>query len=88
VSAGKENWTSAQFSMSLDNILLSNLKTSFSGTFHVFDFNNYSKCYLSGFCFCFCRRFKMSEMTERIANATCFCKPCPERALNVAEPYA
>jgi hypothetical protein len=27
-------------------------------------------------------------MTERIANAVCVCKPCPERALRVAELYA
>jgi hypothetical protein len=26
-------------------------------------------------------------MTERIANAVCVCKPCPERALRVAEAY-
>ena len=70
------------------NILLSNLKTSFSGTFHAFDFDKYAKRYLGGFCFRFNRRFKMAEMTERIANAACFCKPCPEWALRVAEPYA
>jgi hypothetical protein len=27
-------------------------------------------------------------MTERIANAVCVCKPCPERVLRVAELYA
>ena len=27
-------------------------------------------------------------MTERIANAFCVCKPCPERAVRAAEPCA
>ena len=30
----------------------------------------------------------MAEMTERIANAVCVCKPCPEQALRAAELYA
>jgi hypothetical protein len=70
------------------NILLGNLKTSFSGTFHAFNFDKYAKRYLGGFCFLFNRRFKMALMTERIANAVCVCKPCPERAFRVAELYA
>jgi transposase-like protein len=70
------------------NILLGNLKTSFSGTFHAFNFGKYGKRYLGGFCFLFNRRFKMAVMTERIANAVCVCKPCPERALRAAELYA
>ena len=32
-------------------------------------------------------RFKMAAMRERIANAVCVCKPCPERDLRVAELY-
>ena len=70
------------------NILLGNLKTSFSGTFHAFNFDKYARRYLGGFCFLFNRRFKMALMTERIANAVCVCKPCPERGLRVAELYA
>jgi hypothetical protein len=69
------------------NILLSNLRTSFSGTFHAFYFDKYAKRYLGCFCFRFNRRFNMAEMTERIANAVCFCKPCPERVLRVVEHY-
>ena len=42
------------------------------GLFHAFDFDKYAKRYLGGFCFRFNRRFKMAEMTERIANAACF----------------
>lgn len=67
------------------NILLGNLKTSFSGTFHAFNFDKYARRYLGGFCFRFNRRFQMSAMTERIVNAVCCCMPCPERALRVAE---
>ena len=67
------------------NILLGNLKTSFSGTFHAFNFGRYGKRYLGGFCFLFNRRFQMAAMTERIANAVCVCKPCLERALRAAE---
>jgi hypothetical protein len=70
------------------NILLDNLKTSFSGPFHAFNFDKYVKHYLVGFCFLFIRQSKMVAMTERIANAVCVCKPCHERALRFAELYA
>jgi transposase-like protein len=67
------------------NTLLSNLKSSFSGTFHAFSFDKYARRYLGGFCFRFNRRFKMAEIAERIANAVCCCMPCTERDLRVAE---
>ena len=69
------------------NYLLSNLKTSFSGTFHAFNFDNYAKHYLGCFCLRLNRRCKMTEKTERIANAICSCGPCHERDLRVAELY-
>jgi transposase-like protein len=69
------------------NILLGNLKTSFSGTFHAFNFDKYARRYLGGVCFRFNRRMAMAAMTERIANAVCCCKPCPERSLRLAEAY-
>jgi len=69
------------------NILLGNLKTSLSGTFHAFNFDKYARRYLGGFCFRFNRRFVLARMTERIANAVCCCKPCPEWALRLAEAY-
>jgi len=69
------------------NILLGNLKTSLSGTFHAFNFDKYARRYLGGFCFRFNRRFEMAAMTERIANAVCCCMPCPEKAMRVAEAY-
>lgn len=69
------------------NILLRNLKNSFSGTFHAFIIDKYTKRYFSGFCFRLNRRFQMSAMTERIANVVYCCMPCPVRALRVAEVY-
>ena len=69
------------------NTLLSNLKTSFSGTFHAFNFDKYARRYLGGYCFRFNRRFSMAGMTERIANALCCCMPLTERDLRVAEAY-
>ena len=67
------------------NILLGSLKTSFSGTFHAFNFDKYARCYLGGYCFRFNRRFSMAGMTERIGNAVCCCMPLTERDLRVAE---
>jgi hypothetical protein len=42
------------------NTLLGNLKTSFSGTFHAFNFDKYARRYMGGYCFRFNRRFSMS----------------------------
>ena len=69
------------------NTLLSNVKTSFSGTFHAFNFDKYARRYLGGYCFRFNRRFSMATMTDRIANAICCCMPCTESDLRVAEAY-
>jgi len=69
------------------NTLLGNLKTSFNGTFHAFNFDKYARRYLGGYCFRFNRRFSLAAMTERIANAVCCCMPCTERGLRVAEAY-
>jgi transposase-like protein len=69
------------------NTVLGNLKTSFNGTFHAFNFDKYARRYLGGFCFRFNRRFAMAAMTERIANAVCCCKPVTEGSLRVAEAY-
>ena len=69
------------------NILLSNLKTSSSGALHAFNLYKYGKRNLGGYCFRFNRSYKMKEMTDLNANVVCCCKPCPERALRVAEVY-
>jgi len=69
------------------NILLGNLRTSLSGTFHASIFDKYARRYLGGYCFRFNRRFSLAAMAERIANAVCCCMPCSERNLRVVEAY-
>ena len=69
------------------NTLLGNLKTSFSGTLHAFNFDKYARRYLGGYCFRFNPGSSMAGMTERIANAVCCCMPLTERNPRVAEAY-
>ena len=83
VTGGKHPSDLPQFRMI--NTLLGNLKTSFNGTFHAFNFDKYARCYLGGYCFRFNRRFSLVAMTERIDNAVCCCMPCTEQDLRVAE---
>ena len=70
------------------NILLGNMKISFSSTFHAFKLFKYAKRYLEGVCCLFHRSLDMATVTERIINALGVCMPCPERALRSAEFYA
>jgi len=67
------------------NTVISNLKTSFSGTFHALNFDKYADRYLGAFCYRFNRRFNLEEMTGRILKATCNCTARPERLLRGAE---
>jgi len=46
------------------NTVLSNLKTSFSGTVHAFKSAKHGMRYLGAFCF----RFNLAAMTERLLN--------------------
>jgi hypothetical protein len=48
------------------NTVISNLKTSFSGTFHALKYKKYADRYLGAFCYRFNRRFNLEEMTGRI----------------------
>jgi hypothetical protein len=65
--------------------VISNLKTSFSGTFRALRFENYADRYLGSFCYRFNRRFHLEEMTGRILRATYNCTARPERLLRSAE---
>lgn len=92
VTGGKHSNDLTQFRRI--NTLLGNLKTSFCGTFHAATtatracgYDKFALRYLGGFCFRFNRRFLMAAMTERIANAVCFCTSCTERDLRFAEAY-
>jgi len=67
------------------NTVLSNLKTSFSGTFHAFRFDKYANRYLGAFNYRFNRRFNLAAMTERVAHAICCCTARPEHQLRSAE---
>jgi hypothetical protein len=67
------------------NTVLSNLKTSFSGTFHAFRFDKYANRYLGAFNYRFNRRFNLAAMTERVAHAICCCNARPEHLLRSAE---
>ncbi|HHG2225085.1 TPA: transposase, partial [Synechococcus sp. WH 5701] len=67
------------------NTVLSNLKTSFSGTFHALRFDKYADRYLGAFNYRFNRRFNLGEMTERVVHAICSCTARPEHLLRSAE---
>jgi Zn ribbon nucleic-acid-binding protein len=57
------------------NILLGNLKTAFTGTYHAFDFAKYSCRYLAEYQFRFNRRYRMREMLTRILHAVAAATP-------------
>jgi hypothetical protein len=67
------------------NSVISNLKTSFSRTFYVLNFEKYADRYLGAFCYRFNRRFNLEEVTGKILRAICNCTARPERLLRSAE---
>jgi hypothetical protein len=67
------------------NTVLSNLKTSFSGSLHALNFDKYADRYLGAFNYRFNRRFNLATMTERVVHAICSCEARPERFLRSAE---
>jgi transposase-like protein len=67
------------------NTVLSNVKTSFSGTFHALRFDKYADRYLGAFSYRFNRRFDLAAMTERVLHAACQSTARPERLLRHAE---
>jgi len=67
------------------NTVISNLKTSFSGTFHALRFDKYADRYLGAFSFRFNHRFKLEEMTDQVLQAVCLSTARPERLLRSAE---
>jgi len=52
------------------NTVISNLKTSYCGTFHALKFDKYAVRYLGAFCCRFNRRFNLEEMKGRILIGT------------------
>ena len=67
------------------NTLLSNLKTSFSGTYHCFDFAKYGQRYLAEVQYRFNRRFDLSCILSRLLRAATLTSPHPERIIRAAE---
>jgi hypothetical protein len=66
------------------NTILGNLKTSFSGTYHGFDFAKYGTRYLAAFAYRFNRRFHLETLPLRLLAAACI-GPRPEHWLRSAE---
>jgi hypothetical protein len=69
----------------LRNATLGNLKTSFSGKFHVLSINNYASRHIGGSCFPFNHRYSMAAMTNLNGNVVCCCMPCTEWDLGVVK---
>ena len=67
------------------NTLLGNLKTSFSGTYHSFDFAKYGQRYLAEVQYRFNRRFDLSAILGRLLRAASLTSPHPERIIRAAE---
>ena len=67
------------------NTLLGNLKTTFSGTYHAFDFAKYAHRYLAEFQYRFNRRFDLSVILVRLLRASSVTSPHPERLIRAAE---
>lgn len=63
------------------NTVLGNLKTSFTGTFHAFDFAKYAHRYLGDFQFRFNRRFDLRRILPQLLAAAVTTPPKPRRVL-------
>jgi ribosomal protein L37AE/L43A len=80
---GKASVTLPQFKAI--NVLLGNLKTAITGTYHAFDFAKYAHRYLAEFQFRFNRRFNMKTLLPRLLAALVGAPPASERVLRAAE---
>jgi transposase-like protein len=67
------------------NTVLGNLKTSFGGAYHAFDFAKYGSRYLSAFAYRFNRRFHLETLPHRLLAAAVAIGPRPEPWLRAAE---
>ena len=67
------------------NILLSNLKTALSGTYHAFDFAKYAHRYLAEVQYRFNRRFNLASILVRLLHAACITPPWPASSIRMAE---
>ena len=67
------------------NTVLSNLKTSLSGTHHAFKFTKYAAAYLAGFSYRFNRRFDLRGLLGRLVIDVANTHPHPRRVIRAAE---
>ena len=67
---GKERKSTGMGCFNRINTLLGNIKTSFSGTLHAFDFEKYAGRYLAEVQYRFNRRFEMATMLIRLVYAS------------------
>jgi hypothetical protein len=67
------------------NTILGNLKTSFGGTYHAFDFAKYGTRYLAAFAYRFNRRFHLETLPMHLLAAAVAIGPRPESWLRLAE---
>jgi hypothetical protein len=61
------------------NIVLGNLKTGLSGTYHAFNFAKYGLRYLAAFVYRFNRRFNLDKLPMQLLFAAVTSRPHPER---------
>jgi hypothetical protein len=67
------------------NLVLGNLKTAISGTYHAFDFAKYADRYLAEVQYRFNRRFDLSSILKRLTRAAAMTRPYPAPILRLAE---
>ena len=67
------------------NIVLGNLKTAITGTYHAFKFAKYGYRYLAEFQYRFNRRFDLGRLMQSLIRAAANAKPAPMRSLRMAE---
>ncbi len=67
------------------NTVLGNLKTSFGGAYHAFDFSKYGFRYLAAFVYRFNRRFNLETLPMRLLVASVTIGPRPLSGLRQAE---
>ncbi|WP_298160031.1 transposase, partial [Ferrovum sp.] len=65
------------------NVVLGNLKTALSGTYHAFNFRKYAGRYLAESQYRFNRRFDLAAMVPRLAVALMSATPCSGKKLMV-----
>ncbi len=63
------------------NTVLSNLKTSLTGSYHAFAFAKYANRYLAAFAYRFNRRFDLSTLHQRLLVAAVACSPQPQHKI-------